>query len=85
MPMGRDYRKLPYSPKSGKRSLAVCGAMVVAGLAAFGPPISELIDRSFTIFGHRVNTAAFVPQCLIFLGIVNVVPAVMRLTPPSKR
>jgi hypothetical protein len=85
MPMGPDYRKVPYDSKAGRRSLAVCLVMVLVGSAAFLSPISDMIDRNFAMFGYHANPAGFVPQVLIFLGIFNVIPAVMTLTQPSKR
>ena len=84
MPMGPDYRKVRYSPKAGKRSLAACASMVLTGFAVLASPFANVLDQGFQVFGHRV-TLGFIPLGLIFFGIVNVIPAVMMLTPPSKR
>jgi len=84
MPGGRDPRKLPYDPKSGKRSLIVRVIMAITALGAMASPLANVFEQGFTILGHHVSLG-FVPMLLFALGIFNAIPAVMKLTPPSKR
>jgi hypothetical protein len=79
-----DCRNLPYDPKSGRRWLVVCVIMTITGLALLASPVANIFDQGIAIYGHRVSLE-FVPALLLFYGICGVIPAVMMLTPPSKR
>jgi hypothetical protein len=85
MGIGRDYRKVPYVPKSGLRLLTGCIAMVMVGLGCLASQSAfDFLNQSRGVFGYHIGFG-FVPIFLIGLGILNAVPAVMMLTPPSKR
>jgi hypothetical protein len=81
---GIDYRKLPYNPKSGRRGLVACLIMTITGLAIFASLAANVFERGIAFFGHRVSLG-FAPIMLVGLGIFNAIPAVMMLTPHSKR
>ncbi len=77
--MHPDYRKLPYDPKKGRRSLIVCAGMCIAGVALFFiPPV----DVAVLNWHPRIEILGFV---LFGIGLFNMIPSVMMLTPPEKR
>jgi hypothetical protein len=82
--MGPDYRKMKYDSKAGKRGLAFCVVMVLAGFVILASPVANTLDAGVQCFGYHISLG-LIPAGLIFCGIVWVIPAVMMLTPPSKR
>jgi hypothetical protein len=82
--MGPDYRGVRYDPNAGKRALAVCAIMVIAGFGILASPLGNSLDVGVRLFEHHISLR-IIPIGLIFFGIVWVIPAVMKLTPPRRR
>ena len=77
--MHTDYRKVPYNPKSGKRTLVICATMCIIGFALFFVPT---LNVSILGWHPRVEILG---GALFFVGLFNMIPAVMMLTPPEER
>ena len=77
--MRPDYRKIPYKPAQGRRSLLACGIVCVVGFGLFFVPPIDV-----PLFGWHLSQEALA-GALFFVGLVNMIPAIMMLTPPEKR